>query len=66
MNLSKIEVNLGKTDDVSGIDDKWLSPVGRLGKALDKWNKITVVLYLSNVVKEGYILPVRAIPAKGK
>ena len=23
------------------MDDKWLSPVGRLGKALDKWKEIT-------------------------
>ena len=36
-NLSKIKVNVSMTDDDSGIDDKWLSPVGRLGKRLDKY-----------------------------
>ena len=64
-NLSKTKVNVSMTDDDSGIDDKWLLPVGRLGKRFDKWKEITEDLYtcIFKVVKEGYILPLRAIPA---
>ena len=51
------------TDDDSGIDDKRLSPVGRLGKRLDKWKEITENLYMLKVLKEGYILPLGASPA---
>ena len=51
------------TDDDSGIDDKRLSPIGRLGKRLDKWKEITENLYMLKVLKEGYILPLGASPA---
>ena len=49
-NLSQIKVRLSKTVDVLGIDDKWLSPIGRLGKALDESKEITEDLYVSKVV----------------
>lgn len=65
--ISKVNHNIGELkssscEDLSGTDEKCLSPAGRLEMAYEKWQEVTADLYILEVIRMGYKLSLMASP----